>query len=69
DLIAFGEAGLAGELRSVPFIERRLSEAYRLGFHTAVIPAQGTKNIAIPDGMRVSRVKALKEACATAFRG
>lgn len=67
DLIAFGEVGLAGELRSVPFIERRLSEAYRLGFLTAVIPAQGTKNIIAPEGMRVSRVKTLKEACAAAF--
>ncbi|MDR1692068.1 MAG: DNA repair protein RadA [Oscillospiraceae bacterium] len=69
DLVAFGEVGLAGELRSVPFIERRLSEACRLGFRTAVIPAQGTKNLIIPDGMHVARVKTLREACGAGFRG
>jgi DNA repair protein RadA/Sms len=61
DLTAFGEVGLAGELRGVPFIEQRLSEAYRLGFTTAVIP--NVKNIPIPDGMRVIKAKTLKDAC------
>lgn len=39
DTIAIGEVGLAGELRSVGSIDRRLSEAARLGFRRAVIPA------------------------------
>lgn len=39
DIIAIGEVGLAGELRSVVGIEHRLSEASRLGFRRAVIPA------------------------------
>jgi DNA repair protein RadA/Sms len=38
DLVAIGEVGLGGELRPVPHIERRLEEAKRLGFRTAVIP-------------------------------
>jgi DNA repair protein RadA/Sms len=38
DLVAVGEVGLAGEVRRVPGIERRLSEAVRLGFRTALIP-------------------------------
>lgn len=37
--VCFGEVGLAGELRRVPDIEQRLGEAARLGFTTAVIPA------------------------------
>jgi DNA repair protein RadA/Sms len=37
--VCFGEVGLAGELRRVPDIEHRLSEAARLGFTSAVIPA------------------------------
>jgi DNA repair protein RadA/Sms len=37
--VCFGEVGLAGELRRVPDIEHRLSEAARLGFSSAVIPA------------------------------
>jgi len=39
DMIAVGEVGLAGELRSVAGIERRLIEAARLGFRRAVIPS------------------------------
>ena len=37
-VVAIGEIGLAGELRRVPEIGRRLSEAARLGFTTAVVP-------------------------------
>jgi DNA repair protein RadA/Sms len=65
DLVAFGEVGLAGELRGVPFIEQRLSEAYRLGFTTAVIPPVG--NTPIPEGMKVLKAKTLKEACKLVF--
>lgn len=38
DMIAIGEVGLAGELRSAGGTERRLAEAARLGFKRAVIP-------------------------------
>ena len=38
DLVSIGEVGLGGELRPVPQIERRLEEAARLGFRSAVIP-------------------------------
>ena len=36
--VAVGELGLAGEVRRVPGIERRIAEAERLGFTTAVVP-------------------------------
>src|SRR5215472_5084538 len=39
DLVAIGEVGLAGEIRSVAGIDRRLMEAARMGFRRAVIPA------------------------------
>lgn len=38
DLVAIGEVGLLGELRPVPGLDRRLREAARLGFKTAVVP-------------------------------
>ncbi len=38
DLIALGEIGLSGELRSVSHLERRLSEAARLGFRRCLLP-------------------------------
>jgi DNA repair protein RadA/Sms len=39
DLVAFGEVGLAGEIRSVSGIGRRLNEASRMGFRRAIVPA------------------------------
>lgn len=39
DLVAIGEVGLAGEIRRVAGIQRRIAEAERLGFRRAIIPA------------------------------
>lgn len=36
--VVFGEVGLSGEVRRVPFIEKRLSEAKKMGFETGVGP-------------------------------
>jgi DNA repair protein RadA/Sms len=38
DMVALGEVGLSGELRSVAHLERRLLEAERLGFKRCVLP-------------------------------
>ena len=38
DVVALGEIGLSGELRSVSHLERRLLEAERLGFKRCVLP-------------------------------
>ena len=38
DTVAIGELGLGGEVRSVPQLERRLTEATRRGFTRAIIP-------------------------------
>jgi DNA repair protein RadA/Sms len=34
----FGEVGLSGEVRHVPFIEKRIAEAKKLGFDVAIGP-------------------------------
>jgi DNA repair protein RadA/Sms len=39
DLVVVGEVGLAGEIRQVSQIDRRLDEAARLGFTRALVPA------------------------------
>lgn len=39
DVVACGEVGLAGEVRQVAHMDRRLAEASRLGFRRAVVPA------------------------------
>ena len=59
--VVIGEVGLAGELRRVPSLERRLGEAARLGYEQAIVPA-GSK---VKDtGMRVVQVGTLAEAIA-----
>ena len=37
-LVAFGEVGLSGEVRSVSMVEQRVLEAKKLGFTTCIIP-------------------------------
>ena len=37
--MAVGEVGLAGEVRRVPGVARRIAEAQRLGFRRAIVPA------------------------------
>ena len=54
DLIALGEVGLAGDIRAVPGLERRLIEAARLGFTRALVPV-GT-GVTAPEGMRLIEV-------------
>ena len=41
--VVLGEVGLSGELRSVPQIDRRLSESARLGLNRAVVPAAAAR--------------------------
>jgi DNA repair protein RadA/Sms len=36
--VVFGELGLSGEIRHVPFVEKRIAEAKKLGFDTAIGP-------------------------------
>lgn len=36
--VVFGEVGLSGEIRHVPFIEKRIAEAKKLGFNSAIGP-------------------------------
>ncbi|MDD6284828.1 MAG: DNA repair protein RadA [Firmicutes bacterium] len=45
DVIAFGEVGLAGEVRSVSQAEQRVAEAARLGFRRCILPQGCIKQI------------------------
>lgn len=38
DLVAIGEVGLSGEIRSVNFLEKRIKEAEKLGFKKVILP-------------------------------
>ncbi len=60
-LIAFGELGLAGEIRPVPFGEERLREAAKHGFKLAVVPESNVPRRP-PEGMTVRGVTRLNQA-------
>jgi DNA repair protein RadA/Sms len=63
-LIAFGELGLAGEIRPVPFGEERLREAAKHGFKLAIVPEANVPKRP-PDGMSVRGVTRLNQALET----
>ncbi|MDE6385446.1 MAG: DNA repair protein RadA, partial [Eubacterium sp.] len=52
NVIAFGEIGLAGEIRAVSHCEQRVSEAHRLGFERCIIPFHNYK--ALPKELKVN---------------
>ena len=54
--VAMGEVGLAGEIRAVTGVHRRLAEAARLGFRKAVVPAGTLGSGPVPEDMLVIEV-------------
>jgi DNA repair protein RadA/Sms len=60
-LIVFGELGLAGEIRPVPFGEERLREAAKHGFKSALVPEANVPRRGI-EGMTVRGVARLSQA-------
>jgi DNA repair protein RadA/Sms len=62
DLVAIGEIGLTGEIRSVSNMNQRLQEIARLGFKKVIIPQFGSEKLEIPDILQVYRVRNLREA-------
>lgn len=65
-LVCFGELGLAGEVRPVPFGEERLREAAHHGFTRAIVPEANKPRKPI-EGLEVIGVERLSEALGSAF--
>lgn len=63
DLIAIGEVGLSGEIRSVSFIDSRVKEAARLGFKRILLPDKSAKklNLRGEDGVEIVPLKSIYE--------
>ena len=59
--LAFGEVGLAGEVRPAPRGQERLKEAAKLGFTMAVVPKANAPKKSIP-GLTVHAVERVDEA-------
>lgn len=65
--VAIGEIGLLGELRPVTGVDRRLREAARLGFRTAIVPiaarrGEDASRATMPEGLDVIAVATLADA-------
>ena len=58
---AFGEVGLAGEVRPAPRGQERLKEAAKLGFSVAVVPKANAPKKA-PEGLTVHAVERIEQA-------
>ncbi|MEL6185013.1 MAG: magnesium chelatase domain-containing protein, partial [Myxococcota bacterium] len=60
--VAFGEVGLAGELRSVQQADLRLAEAAKLGFTHAVVPPSAASSGSGLKGLKVQSAASLADA-------
>ena len=65
DVVAIGEVGLTGELRSVSALNQRLSEVRRLGFTKCLVPQRHSReSIVPPDGLQLIPVRNIRQALA-----
>ena len=66
-LVAFGELGLTGEVRPVPYGEERLRELHKQGYRRAVVPRANAPRGGV-EGLELLPVSTLAEAISAAFR-
>ena len=62
DLAAMGEVGLAGEVRSIPQLERRMAECKRLGFTKIMCPADRKLKGGQVEGVQIIYVSSVAQA-------
>jgi len=67
ETLAVGEIGLAGEVRAVQNLEKRLGEAARLGFHRAIVPARNVRKLGGDIGLEIVPVESVRRAVELAF--
>lgn len=68
DLVAIGEVGLTGELRTVSQLAQRVGEARRLGFKKCVIPAHRLEKLGEFPGLALLPARNIGEAIRAALR-
>ena len=61
-IVAIGEIGLGGEIRTVSQIEKRVAEAQKLGFVRCVLPRNNTRSLPRHDGMETIEVATIDQA-------
>lgn len=61
-LVAFGEVGLSGEVRSVSMVRQRVAEAAKLGFETCIVPFVCAEDCRKVGGIEIVGVKTVQDA-------
>lgn len=63
-ILAFGEMGLAGEIRAISSCEQRIREASRLGFTKCIVPKHNLKSLpqSLLDSIEVVGVRTIRQA-------
>ena len=64
DWAVMGEVGLAGEVRAIPQLERRIAECQRLGFTHILCPRDSVRKLTAPEGIRLHGVDTVAQAMA-----
>ncbi|MFQ5933722.1 MAG: DNA repair protein RadA [Dehalococcoidia bacterium] len=66
-LVAIGELGLSGEIRSVGQMERRLQESAKMGFQRGIIPTSAARSLKAPEGFELVKLRMLSDAVKSAL--
>ena len=64
DVLAIGEVALSGDIRPVPYLTQRVTEAVRLGYKRVLVPRGTRKTLPRIDGIELSEVAHLDDALA-----
>lgn len=62
EMVAFGEVGLSGEVRTVTMIRQRVSEAKKMGFGLCIVPKKCEEEAKKVDGIKVIGVAGVQDA-------
>ena len=66
--IIIGEVGLGGEIRSVGHIDKRVQEAEKLGFRTAMLPSGNSKGLKHSDKITIQFIENLQQAISSILK-
>jgi DNA repair protein RadA/Sms len=64
DVLAIGEVALSGDIRPVPYLTQRVTEAARLGYRRVLVPRGTRRTLPRIDGVEFSEVAHLDDALA-----
>ncbi len=65
--VIIGEVGLAGEVRAVNFMEKRVNEAAKLGFRRCIVPRNNIKKLEVQSDIKVIGVSSVNEMLDVVF--